>query len=103
ANIGYVTPEKVDVIVNEAHQCFLDWRQVPAPKRGEPVRVMGAIARERKTWLARFIVLEAGKTLQEAQGEVQELIDICDYAVGLSRQLTGLTIASERPLHRMME
>lgn len=103
ANIGFAAPEKVGQLVNEAHQCFLDWRLVPAPHRGELVRVMGEIARECKTYLARFIVLEAGKTLQEAQGEVQELIDICDFAVGLSRQLHGLTIATERPQHRMME
>ncbi len=103
AKIGFAAPDKVSALVNEAHQCFLDWRQLPAPKRGELVRVMGEIARECKTYLARFIVLEAGKTMQEALGEVQELIDICDFAVGLSRQLTGLTIASERPQHRMME
>lgn len=103
ANIGFASTEKIDQIVSEAHHCFLDWRLVPAPHRGELVRVMGEIARECKTYLARFIVLEAGKTLQEAQGEVQELIDICDFAVGLSRQLHGLTIASERPQHRMME
>lgn len=103
ANIGFANAERVQQLVNEAHQCFLDWRQVPAPHRGEVVRVMADIARECKTYLARFIVLEAGKTLQEAQGEVQELIDICDFAVGLSRQLHGLTIASERPQHRMME
>lgn len=103
ANIGFANAERVQQLVNEAHQCFLDWRQVPAPRRGDVVRVMADIARECKTYLARFIVLEAGKTLQEAQGEVQELIDICDFAVGLSRQLHGLTIASERPQHRMME
>lgn len=103
ANIGFTTPSKVEQLVDEAHQCFLDWRLVPAPHRGELVRVMGEIARECKTYLARFIVLEVGKTMQEAQGEVQELIDICDFAVGLSRQLHGLTIASERPEHRMME
>lgn len=103
ANIGFANAERVQQLVSEAQQCFLDWRQVPAPQRGEVVRVMADIARECKTYLARFIVLEAGKTLQEAQGEVQELIDICDFAVGLSRQLHGLTIASERPQHRMME
>lgn len=103
ATIGFANAERVQQLVSEAHQCFLDWRQVPAPQRGKVVRVMADMARESKTYLARFIVLEAGKTLQEAQGEVQELIDICDFAVGLSRQLHGLTIASERPQHRMME
>ena len=103
ANIGYTSSDKVNKLVDEAHQCFLDWRNVPAPHRGELLRVMAEMARETKTYLARFIVLEVGKTMQEAMGEVQELIDICDYAVGLSRQLTGLTIASERPQHRMME
>lgn len=103
AKIGYASPDKINALVSEAQHCFMDWRQLPAPRRGELVRVMGEIARECKTYLARFIVLEAGKTMQEALGEVQELIDICDFAVGLSRQLTGLTIASERPQHRMME
>src|SRR5207249_11646669 len=75
----------------------------PAPKRGEFVRRVGDKLRERKADLAKIVQLEAGKISQEALGEVQEMIDICDFAVGLSRQLYGLTIASERPGHRMME
>ena len=79
------------------------WRTVPAPRRGELVRLLGEELREAKPLLAKLITLEAGKILQESLGEVQEMIDICDFAVGLSRQLYGLTIASERPNHRMME
>lgn len=82
---------------------FHDWQTVPAPRRGELVRRIGQLARQRKSQLAQLITLEVGKVVSEAEGEVQELIDICDFAVGLSRQLHGLTIASERPLHRMME
>lgn len=102
-SIGFAEPDHVTEAVSMAHECYLRWRTTPAPKRGELVRVMGEIARKQKAQLARFITLEAGKTQQEALGEVQELIDICDFAVGLSRQLYGLTIASERPSHRMME
>ena len=76
---------------------------VPAPRRGELVRVFGEHLRRNKAALGRLVTLESGKILQEGQGEVQEMIDICDFAVGLSRQLYGLTIASERPGHRMME
>ena len=79
------------------------WRKVPAPRRGEFVRLLGEKLREGKPALARLITLESGKIVQESLGEVQEMIDICDFAVGLSRQLYGLTIASERPDHRMME
>jgi len=82
---------------------FLAWRTVPAPRRGELVRLIGAELRAAKEPLARLVTLEAGKIAQEGLGEVQEMIDICDYAVGLSRQLYGLTIASERPSHRMIE
>jgi aldehyde dehydrogenase (NAD+) len=81
----------------------LEWRAVPAPRRGELVRLLGEELRAAKGPLARLVTLEAGKILQESLGEVQEMIDICDFAVGLSRQLYGLTIASERPDHRMME
>ena len=76
---------------------------MPAPRRGELVRLLGDLLREAKPVLAKMITLEAGRSYQESLGEVQEMIDICDYAVGLSRQLYGLTIASERPKHRMME
>src|SRR5689334_7934127 len=87
----------------QAQQAFLRWRTVPAPRRGELVRLLGEELRAAKEPLARLITLEAGKIVQESLGEVQEMIDICDFAVGLSRQLYGLTIASERPNHRMME
>ena len=86
-----------------AQQAFLKWRTVPAPRRGELVRLIGEEFRAAKEPLARLVTLEAGKIVQEGLGEVQEMIDICDYAVGLSRQLYGLTIASERPNHRMIE
>ena len=86
-----------------AAKAFLDWRSVPAPRRGELVRLIGEELRAAKEPLARLVTLEAGKIIQEGLGEVQEMIDICDYAVGLSRQLYGLTIASERPNHRMIE
>src|SRR5213075_2530040 len=86
-----------------AHEAFLQWRLVPAPQRGELVRRFGIKLRDRKVALAELVTLEVGKITQESLGEVQEMIDICDFAVGLSRQLYGLTIASERPAHRMME
>jgi len=82
---------------------FREWRDVPAPRRGELVRLFGEELRANKEALGKLVTLEAGKILQEGLGEVQEMIDICDFAVGLSRQLYGLTIASERPGHRMME
>jgi aldehyde dehydrogenase (NAD+) len=82
---------------------FTQWRDVPAPRRGELVRLFGEELRANKDALGRLVTLEMGKILQEGLGEVQEMIDICDFAVGLSRQLYGLTIASERPGHRMME
>ena len=86
-----------------AAECFQLWRTVPAPRRGELVRLLGEELRLAKESLARLVTLESGKILQEGLGEVQEMIDVCDFAVGLSRQLYGLTIASERPSHRMME
>jgi aldehyde dehydrogenase (NAD+) len=89
--------------IERAHKAFLEWRAVPAPKRGELVRLLGEELRAAREDLGRLVTLEAGKILSEGQGEVQEMIDICDYAVGLSRQLCGLTIASERPEHRLME
>ena len=89
--------------VAAAHAAFLEWRSVPAPRRGELVRVFGEHLRRAKPLLGRLVTIESGKILQEGLGEVQEMIDICDFAVGLSRQLYGLTIASERPGHRMME
>jgi len=82
---------------------FHAWREVPAPRRGELVRLLGEELRANKDALGRLVTVENGKILQEGLGEVQEMIDICDFAVGLSRQLYGVTIASERPGHRMME
>jgi len=86
-----------------AYETFLDWRMVPAPKRGEVVRALGDELRAHKEALGRLVALEMGKILPEGLGEVQEMIDMCDFAVGLSRQLYGLTIASERSRHRMSE
>lgn len=95
--------EDVDRAVAAAVEAFLQWRMVPAPQRGELMRRFGLVLREYRDPLARLVSLECGKILAEALGEVQEMIDICDYAVGLSRQLSGLTLATERPQHRMME
>ena len=89
--------------IDAAHDAFLAWRSVPAPRRGELVRLLGEELRAAKADLGLLVTLEAGKTLSEGLGEVQEMIDICDYAVGLSRQLFGLTLATERADHRMME
>jgi aldehyde dehydrogenase (NAD+) len=86
-----------------AHDAFLAWRKLPAPRRGELVRLLGEELRREKTTLGRLVTIETGKIDSEGLGEVQEMIDICTYAAGLSRQLCGLTIASERPNHRMME
>src|SRR3990167_2520274 len=97
------TPEQVQAAIAHAHRAFVVWRQVPAPRRGELVRLFGEALRKHKATLAALVTLEAGKVSSEGAGEVQEMIDICDFAVGLSRQLHGLTIASERPDHRMME
>src|SRR4051812_33780944 len=102
--IGAVEPcADIAAAVERAHAAFLAWRTVPAPRRGELVRLFGEVLREEKAALGRLVSLEAGKILQEGLGEVQEMVDICDFAVGLSRQLYGLTIATERPGHRMME
>ncbi len=92
-----------DAALGAAKDAYKVWRSVPAPRRGELVRLLGNHLREKKEALARVITLETGKIFQEGLGEVQEMIDICDFAVGLSRQLYGLTIASERPGHRMAE
>ena len=97
------TPAQVQSAIAHAHTAFHAWRSVPAPRRGELVRLFGDELRRHKTTLAALVTLEAGKVTSEGEGEVQEMIDICDFAVGLSRQLHGLTIASERPGHRMME
>ncbi len=97
------TPAEVAAAVGAAHQAFAAWREVPAPRRGELVRLFGEELRAAKADLGRLVTIEAGKILSEGQGEVQEMIDVCDFAVGLSRQLCGLTIATERREHRMME
>jgi aldehyde dehydrogenase (NAD+) len=104
--IGHVAdaaPAEVAAAIEAAHAAFLEWRSVPAPRRGELVRLFGEVLREEKEALGRLVSLECGKILSEGLGEVQEMIDICDYAVGLSRQLFGLTLATERAEHRMME
>jgi aldehyde dehydrogenase (NAD+) len=97
------TPAAVNAALEGAQRQFLAWRDVPAPKRGELVRSFGERVRTHKADLGRLISLETGKILQEGLGEVQEVIDICEFAVGLSRQLYGLTIASERPDHKLLE
>ncbi len=97
------TPQEVDAKIGLAHKAFNVWRDVPAPQRGELVRRFGQALRDHKEELAQLVTWECGKILSEGRGEVQEMIDICDYAVGLSRQLYGLTIASERPDHLMSE
>jgi aldehyde dehydrogenase (NAD+) len=89
--------------VLQAQQAFREWSSWPAPKRGEIVRQVGEELRKFKRPLAKLVSYEMGKSLQEGMGEVQEMIDICDFAVGLSRQLHGLTMHSERPGHRMYE
>ncbi|MDO8539020.1 MAG: aldehyde dehydrogenase family protein [Opitutaceae bacterium] len=101
--VGTATPAEIDRVVRAAQRAFAGWRDLPAPKRGEVVRRFGELLRTHKRDLGRLVSLEAGKIIPEGEGEVQEMIDICDFAVGLSRQLHGLTIASERPGHRMME
>jgi aldehyde dehydrogenase (NAD+) len=95
--------EAYEKIITTAEAAFLEWRNWPAPKRGEVVRQMGDALRKEKEALGQLVSYEMGKSLQEGLGEVQEMIDICDFAVGLSRQLYGLTMHSERPSHRMYE
>jgi aldehyde dehydrogenase (NAD+) len=103
ATVKQVTEEEYDQIVDQAHGAFLDWRRLPAPRRGEIVRQLGNRLREVKKELGALVTLEMGKIIAEGEGEVQEMIDICDFACGLSRQLYGLTMQSERPDHRMYE
>ncbi len=100
---GIDATSDVDAVIATAARAFTVWREVPAPRRGELVRLLGEELRRVKTDLGLLVTVETGKILQEGLGEVQEMIDICDFAVGLSRQLHGLTIASERARHRMME
>ena len=106
ATLGQVhaTPlTEVAAVIARAHAAQQAWRRVPAPPRGALARLLGEELRSHKQALGTLVSLEAGKVLSEGLGEVQEMIDICDFAVGLSRQLYGLTIASERPGHRMTE
>jgi aldehyde dehydrogenase (NAD+) len=103
ARVRMAARSDYDQIVASAQQAFINWRMVPAPQRGEIVRQLGNALREVKDDLGMLLTLEAGKIRSEGLGEVQEMIDICDFAVGLSRQLYGLTMASERPGHRMFE
>ncbi|ALC11025.1 L-piperidine-6-carboxylate dehydrogenase [Sphingopyxis sp. 113P3] len=93
----------IDAALGAANAAFRAWREVPPPRRGELVRLFGEELRAARERLSRLVTIEAGKIASEGAGEVQEMIDICDFAVGLSRQLYGLTIATERPGHRMME
>ncbi|HEX5218427.1 MAG TPA: aldehyde dehydrogenase family protein [Verrucomicrobiae bacterium] len=103
AEVRTATPQEYEHALQRAGAAFENWKSVPAPKRGEIIRQLGNALRDAKEDLGMLVTLEAGKIVAEGQGEVQEMIDICDFATGLSRQLYGLTIASERPDHRMME
>ncbi len=103
AVVGQASEDDYEQVVDSSLEAFGVWRNLPAPKRGDFVRQMGEALREKREALGALVSLEVGKILPEGIGEVQEMIDICDFAVGLSRQLYGLTMASERPLHRMYE
>jgi aldehyde dehydrogenase (NAD+) len=103
AQVPLTPAVEVDAVVARSHAAYLRWRMLPAPQRGELVRLLGNVLRTHKQALGELVTLEVGKVASEGLGEVQEMIDICDFAVGLSRQLHGLTMASERPGHRMME
>ena len=101
--VHQASPAAMQAAIGRAQSAFYAWRSVPAPRRGELVRLFSDELRAHQTTLAALVTLETGKVTSEGAGEVQEMIDICEFAVGLSRQLHGLTIASERPGHRMME
>src|SRR5690349_11493555 len=101
--VSWSTPDDVDRAVTAAHEAFLVWRVTPAPVRGALVKRLGELLREHLDDLADLVSLEVGKIRSEARGEVQEMVDICDFAVGLSRQLYGRTMPSERPGHRLAE
>ena len=103
ASVRGASKAEYDQAVQAAQAAFLEWRNWPAPKRGEVVRQFGEELRKHKAALGKLVSYEMGKSYQEGLGEVQEMIDICDFAVGLSRQLHGLTMHSERPEHRMYE
>ena len=102
-SVNVVDKDSYEKVIETAQHAFLYWRMVPAPQRGEIVRQIGEALREYREPLGKLVSYEMGKSLQEGYGEVQEMIDICDFAVGLSRQLHGLTMHSERPGHRMYE
>ncbi|MFL2621033.1 MAG: aldehyde dehydrogenase family protein [Flavobacteriaceae bacterium] len=102
-SVSVTTKEEFEQVINTASSAYITWRLMPAPQRGEIVRQFGDRLRELKNPLGKLVSYEMGKSLQEGLGEVQEMIDICDFAVGLSRQLHGLTMHSERPGHRMYE
>jgi len=103
ASVYQASEKDYNNVIKEAEKAFLVWRDIPAPKRGEIVRQIGLMLREYKPYLGRLVSFEMGKSLQEGLGEVQEMIDICDFAVGQSRQLYGYTMMSERPNHRMYD
>ncbi len=103
ASVTVANRDIYDTVIAQAQSAFLEWRMWPAPKRGEVVRQIGEALRKHKEQLGHLVSYEMGKSLQEGLGEVQEMIDICDFAVGMSRQLYGLTMHSERPRHRMYE
>ncbi|MFY8172286.1 MAG: aldehyde dehydrogenase family protein, partial [Sphingobacteriaceae bacterium] len=103
AKINQGTADDYEKIMQTASAAYLKWRKIPAPLRGEVVRQIGNALREQKEDLGMLVSYEMGKSYQEGLGEVQEMIDICDFAVGLSRQLHGFTMHSERPLHRMYD
>jgi aldehyde dehydrogenase (NAD+) len=103
ARVAVTTPQAADATIAAAHDAFLAWRNVPAPRRGELVRLLGEELRAGRDTLGRLVTIESGKLLSEGLGEVQEMVDICVFAAGLSRQLAGLTLPSERPAHRMLE
>ncbi|MBC7745864.1 MAG: aldehyde dehydrogenase family protein [Flavobacterium sp.] len=103
AAVRVASADNYDLTIKKAQEAFLVWRTWPSPKRGEIIRQLGEALRNNKENLGKLVSYEMGKSLQEGYGEVQEMIDICDFAVGLSRQLYGLTMHSERPLHRMYE
>ena len=95
--------EKHSDLINKSRAAFLKWRALPAPERGNYIRLFGEALREQKKEVANQITSEAKKIISESEGEVQEVIDMCDFATGLSRQLYGLTMPSERPNHRLQE
>ena len=103
ASVQTTSETDYEAVIKKAGEAFLEWRLWPSPKRGDVVRQIGEALRKNKESLGKLVSYEMGKSLQEGYGEVQEMIDICDFAVGLSRQLHGLTMHSERPGHRMYE